>query len=233
MHERMKPEPSPTSSGKPEERKTPRGPQSRDWLAYFEKVDGKPREATLRALEAFEREGLAKRDKRALDLGSGEGRDARAMLDRGWSVVSVDPHADALRLQREKLVTEHAGRLTLVQAELERLAAESANPLMPAGGFALVNASFSLPFVEPEQFASVWAWLVGRLAPRGRFSGQFFGERDSWTKIPGRSHHTRSEVERFLAPFEVELFREDEKDGFDVLGDPKHWHVFHVVARLR
>jgi len=34
-----------------------------------------------------------------------------------------------------------------------------------------------------------------------------------------------------LRPFDVELFNEIEEDGTTVVGDPTHWHVFHIVAR--
>jgi hypothetical protein len=37
-------------------------------------------------------------------------------------------------------------------------------------------------------------------------------------------------VDRLLAPLTVEFLEEAEKDGTDALGDPKHWHVFHIVA---
>lgn len=95
----------------------------------------------------------------------------------------------------------------------------------------LVNASFVLPFVPPSAFASVWSWIRGILVHSGRFCGQFFGVRDSWATIAGRSHHTRQEVEELLMGMTIELLQEDEKDGFDAEGNAKHWHVFHVVAR--
>jgi len=43
--------------------------------------------------------------------------------------------------------------------------------------------------------------------------------------------HPREEVERLLAPFEAERFDEVEEDGETALGKPKHWHLFHIVAR--
>jgi len=45
------------------------------------------------------------------------------------------------------------------------------------------------------------------------------------------SFQTRREPEDLLRPFDVGLFNEIEEDGTTVVGDPKHWHVFHIVAR--
>ncbi|GMV24845.1 MAG: hypothetical protein AMXMBFR58_08760 [Phycisphaerae bacterium] len=95
----------------------------------------------------------------------------------------------------------------------------------------LVNASFVLPFVPPEHFARVWTWIRSIMAPGGRFTGQFFGPRDSWAGLPGRSHHAREEVLGMLDGLTLEHFQEDEKDGHDAEGNAKHWHVFHVVAK--
>jgi hypothetical protein len=34
-----------------------------------------------------------------------------------------------------------------------------------------------------------------------------------------------------MEPLEVELFEEEESDSITPCGEPKHWHIFHVVAR--
>jgi hypothetical protein len=77
----------------------------------------------------------------------------------------------------------------------------------------------------------MWSLIVEAILPGGRFAGQFFGERDTWASLPDRSHHTHDQVRELLAKFTVEEFREEESEGNDAHGKPKHWHVFHVVAR--
>lgn len=211
--------------------------QARDWTTYYNAVSGMPaRETLLAAIGRFAREITGKADSRnriALDLGCGEGRDTRALLDAGWRVVAVDPHPDAVARVRRITGGE---RLDVVQASIEDLAPESmdrdasGNYPIPSP-VDLVNASFSLPFVPPWRFAGAWTWIRGVIAPGGRFCGQFFGPRDSWSSIPGRSHHDLATVRAMLEGFAIELLREDEKDGHDAEGNPKHWHVFHVVAR--
>ena len=97
----------------------------------------------------------------------------------------------------------------------------------------LVNSSYSLPFCEPQHFDALWKRIVDSIEPGGRFAGQLFGDRDSWAAIPDRSHQTEARARELLAPFELEEFRIEEKDDNDAGGNPKHWHVFHIVARKK
>ncbi len=97
----------------------------------------------------------------------------------------------------------------------------------------LVNASWSLPFCPPEVFDIVWERIVASVRPGGRFSGQLFGERDEWATEEDMTFKTREEAEALLAGFELERFDELEEDGKTALGNPKHWHVFNIVARRR
>lgn len=197
----------------------------RDWPGYFAAVAGKPaRETLLHALGRFESEGV--HAGLAIDLACGEGRDTAELLSRGWRVVAVDGHPEAIaRINaRPDISPEGRGRLDVRFAMMEEAA------LPPCD---LLNASFALPFCAPGGFDALWGRIVTSIRPGGRFAGQFFGERDDWAALPDRSHHTRAQAEAMLAPFDVELFNEEEKDGQDALQHPKHWHVFHVVARRR
>jgi hypothetical protein len=45
------------------------------------------------------------------------------------------------------------------------------------------------------------------------------------------SFHTRDAAEDLLRALKVEHFREVEQDGATAAGDPKHWHLFDLVAR--
>ena len=40
-----------------------------------------------------------------------------------------------------------------------------------------------------------------------------------------------AEAEALFRPFLLERFSEIEEDGHVASGEPKHWHVLHVVAR--
>ena len=82
-------------------------------------------------------------------------------------------------------------------------------------------------------FSMVEGRIVAAIRPGGRFAGQFFGDRDTWASLPGRTHHSRDEVMTLLEGFEIELMNEEEKDDPPELRSPKHWHLFHVVAKKR
>jgi len=187
---------------------------------YHAAVAGRPPRATLlRALAAFEVEN---RVGFAVDLGAGEGRDAVALLQRGWAVLAIDSDAAALvrlrarrdRSPRAKLVTLHRSFVDAVWPSAD-----------------LVNASFTLPLCPPERFADLWARLRASLLPGGRFAGQLYGERDSWAGRPGLTVHGRGAARALLAGWTVELFEEEETDAVTPRGEAKHWHIFHVVAR--
>lgn len=200
----------------------------RDWPAYFEVVAGKPpRETLLDALARFEAEGTPRPDATpplAIDLGCGEGRDTAELLRRGWRVLAIDAHPDAVRRLRARPDLLHPDRLEIREQPFEGLHLPAAT---------LVNASFALPFCPPNHFETLWATIVAALPPGARIAGQLFGDRDDWATIPDRSHQTRAQAETLLAGFEVELFQEFEDDGKDALSNPKHWHRFDVVARRK
>ncbi|HZW11140.1 MAG TPA: class I SAM-dependent methyltransferase [Phycisphaerales bacterium] len=201
----------------------------RDWPAYFAVVAGKPpRDTLLDALRRFDAEGIGgtavpavRQVPLAIDLGAGEGRDTAELLRRGWRVLAIDGHPDAIRRLRERDLP-HPDRLQITGAPFEGLSLPRAT---------LINASFSLPFCPPQHFDALWRTIVASIEPGGRFAGQLFGDRDDWAAIPDRSHHTRAQAEALLAPLDVELFSELEDDSKDALDNPKHWHRFDIVAR--
>ena len=41
----------------------------------------------------------------------------------------------------------------------------------------------------------------------------------------------RAAADALLNPLDVDYFREEEDDSTTPRGKPKHWHVFHIVAR--
>ena len=65
----------------------------------------------------------------------------------------------------------------------------------------------------------------------GRFSGHWYGPRDSWAGRSGMTFVSRDEALALLDGFELEMFEEEEADGTTPRGNAKHWHIFHIVAR--
>lgn len=193
-----------------------------DWRDYYERTAWQPPRRTL--LAALERFGAAAIGRSAVDLGCGDGRDTIELLRRGWRVLAIDAEAAAIG----RLL---ARRDLPANAALETRCARFEDAAWPAAD--LVNASFALPLCPPARFPELWARIERSLAMGGRFAGQLFGERDEWRGEPGITHHARADVERLLAGFAVEMLAEEETDTITPYGKPKHWHLFHIVARKR
>jgi len=192
-----------------------------DWPGYFGAVLGKEaRETLVAALDSFAQDGFAAGF--AIDLAAGEGRDTLELLKRGWRVMATDGHPDAFSHLWPRVPEAWKPRLTTIEVSFMETQVPQCD---------LVNASFSLPFCEPRHFPELWSRIVAAIRPGGRFAGQFFGKRDSWASIPNRTHHSRDEVLKLLEGFEIEMLREEERDDPPDVRNPKHWQLFHVVAK--
>jgi tellurite methyltransferase len=194
--------------------------RSAGWAAYYDKLRDRPPRRTL--LAALDRFGTTPSGALALDLGCGDGREAIEMLRRGWGVVAVDAEPEALRQLQARPLPPDAD-VTPVIARLE----EVPIPL----GTLLVNSSFAMPLCEPQAFQELWARIRKALPSGGRFSGQWYGPRDSWVGRPGMTFVSHAEALTMLEGLDVEMFEEEESDGVTPRGTAKHWHIFHIVAR--
>jgi len=201
--------------------------QRRDWPAYFDRIEGKPPRETLEfALDRFDAEGDSE-SRLAADIGCGSGRDAQRLIERGWRVWAQDGSSDGIERAsaRPRIARAVAdGRAELVLADFSRIEIPRVD---------LVNASFSLPFCPPGAFPTLWASIDGAIRPGGRFSGQFFGERDSWAVIEDRTHLTRDETLALFHRYTMESLKEEDRPSASDTGPHKHWHVFHIVACKR
>lgn len=194
---------------------------SERWQRYYAAAGDAPRDTLLDALARFEAEGRG--PGLAVDLGCGAGRDTLELLRRGWRVVAVD--AETIAIER-LLATADAKRYG---DSLRTVVALFGDAQWPQAD--LVNSSFALPFCAPPEFQRAWARIVASLEPGGRFAGQLFGERDGWAPADDLTFHSRAEVEELLDGLEVERLDELDEEGRTAVGTPKHWHLFHVVAR--
>ena len=196
--------------------------RSAGWAAYYQQLrDRPPRRTLVKALDLF---GPSSADALAIDLGCGDGRDIIELLRRDWRVVAVDSEPEALR-QLAARNLPGADRITPITARFE----EVPLPL----GVQLVNSSFAMPLCEPEAFHTLWTRIREALPVGGRFSGQWYGVRDSWYGRPGMTFLERDQALALLDGLEIEMFEEEEADGVTPRGNPKHWHIFHIVARKR
>jgi SAM-dependent methyltransferase len=186
------------------------------WHAYYEEQGiREPRELLLSTLDAFPAAG------EAVDLGCGQGFETEAMLQRGWRVLAVDAEPEAI--ERLAARVGDAGRARL-RTRVSPMAEVSIPPVD------LAWASFSLFFNPPERFDDVWSAIRGAVRPGGRFAGEVLGDRDTWAADADITALSRADAERRFDGWTIERFEEEESDGETISG-PKHWHVFHVVAR--
>ncbi len=193
------------------------------WTDFYRATGGDPpRDTLVKALNLFASEPAVSGRRFAVDLGCGAGIDTLELLRRGWAVLAVDRQPEAIQYLRAHLQPEQAAGLETQVTAFEDLVLPRAD---------LVNASFSLPFCSPSSFDVLWHKIAASIRPGGRFAGQFFGLRDGWAHDSTMTFHSLEEVQNLFRQFHIEVFDEIEEEGKTVLGQDKHWHVFHIVAR--
>ncbi len=190
---------------------------SRRWEEYGELMRGAPpRELVVRADAFVAARGVA------IDIGAGPAlNEARFLLDRGYrQVMALDleplPPGEAARFP--------ARRFRYVRQSFEDFA-------FPLAGYDLVTAQYALPYVRPTRFHRVFAAIRQSLRVRGIFAGQLFGDHDEWFGDPAMTFHSRRRARALFDGMEVLAFEEEDVDDQTADGAPKHWHVFHIIAR--
>jgi tellurite methyltransferase len=164
---------------------------------------------------------LVDRREHALDAGAGALNATKYLLSAGFGHVTAldaSPHA--------KKIAEGfpRGQVGFVLSRFEDFE-------FPENYYDLVNAEFSLPFIHRDHFVPVFAKLLNSVKNGGIFTGQLFGTNDSWNvDNSGMNFHTRAEVEEFFCNFELIHLEEEDHPGTTKLGEPKHWHIFHIIA---
>ena len=196
------------------------------WVKYYAATEGRPPRPTLLfALERFAAEGICGT---AADLGSGDGRDAIELLRRGWAVIAVDSEPAALDRLRARTDLPPGAKLDPRCEKFEEA---------DWGRVELVNSSFALPFCPPAAFPALWHKIGESILPAGRFAGQLCGPHDSWAErgLAGQriTFHDEAATRALFADYVIEFFEEEESDTVTPRGEPKHWHLFHIVARKR
>ena len=164
---------------------------------------------------------LVDRREHALDAGAGALNATKYLLSAGFKHVTAldaSPHAQKVA---EELPRE---QVTFVLSRFEDFE-------VTENYYDLINAEFSLPFIDREHFVPVFARLLNSVRSGGIFTGQLFGTNDSWNvENSGMSFHTRKEIEEFFRNFELLQLEEEDHPGTTKLGEPKHWHIFHIIA---
>lgn len=197
--------------------------EDESWEGYYKAVsNNRPREMLERALKLFKSDKPKKKSYFAIDLGCGNGPDTIELLRNGWKVQAIDAELAALRIIEKCISEDYKDMLETKCCTFEEIQLPKAD---------LINASYSLPFCKPEYFEGLWHKITDSIEAGGRFSGNLFGIKDTWAIDENMNFHTKEEVKKLFQGFEIEYFREWEKDGTTATGEAKHWHVFDIVAR--
>lgn len=163
--------------------------------------------------------------KLAVDAGCGAGRDAMYMVERGYTVHAYDKSDTAISRLKEASERHVDSLLFPNVCSFEKFEYPQAT---------IVNACSSLFFCDPALFAVAWQRLTNSLLKGGVFCGHFMGPNDSWAKM-GRgdlSIHSYSDIHAlFHDEFKIIDIVEHNKEGTTLLGKPKHWHIYAVVAQ--
>jgi trans-aconitate methyltransferase len=187
-----------------------------EWSDYFKAVLAKPLHPHYSQIDEYlPKHGLA------LELGAGVGKGAIHLALKGLDVVALDRDPKALEILRQ---TSPPG------VHIETVAAEMRD--FPPGPYDVVVAQFSLFFLAPSEFTDLWPRLVEAIKPGGLFAGQLLGVNDSWND-KGHSMHDGAGLDDLFTGFEMLYLDEVDRDGEDVFKRPKHWHIFHIVARKK
>jgi SAM-dependent methyltransferase len=189
-----------------------------DWSQFYEEQGGRAVRPTFQsALDAWD---APPGD--AIDLGCGDGVESRQLAELGWTVVAIDSDPGVEERVRAGLSEAADKRLTVRRAPFEKVGE------LPAAD--LVYAGFALPFCDETYFPYLWADIREALRPGGLFAGELFGPNDEWAGREHMNFHDRRQAEAMLAGMDVLQLVEDDRKGMSFEG-PKHWHVFHIIAR--
>jgi hypothetical protein len=94
----------------------------------------------------------------------------------------------------------------------------------------LVNASFSLPFCNPNKFSDLWEEIITKLTIGGIFCGQLFGLEDSLASNKEMTFHHRKSLDTLFRNFRIHHLHEENSVSKTSSGEEKNWHIFDLVA---
>ncbi|MSR89369.1 class I SAM-dependent methyltransferase [Patescibacteria group bacterium] len=190
--------------------------KSIDWENYFENTKSYPPAPLL--VKAME---YVKVKNKAIDIGGGGTlKDTKYLLSQGFETTIID---------KEKAVEDSVQNIK--SNELKFFRTDFADFDFPQNEYDVAAAIYSLPFIHSSKFTGVFEGIKKSLVKNGIFCGQFFGNRDEWHLNKNLTFVTKEEAQLMLGDMNVILFDVKEFEGKTADGNPKHWHVFDIIAR--
>ena len=192
-----------------------------EWSEYYANhQNSKPTHTLLKGLRYFN-EIEPSLTKKSIDIGCGQGTDTAELVTQGWDVLAVDRESEAEEIILNRLSKFHGKELTIIVQEMENIEIPQVT---------LVNASFSLPFCNPDNFSELWNKITSSIIVGGIFCGQLFGNDDGWASNGSMTFHHRKSLDALFKNFRIHFLHEENSVSKTSSGEEKNWHVFNIVA---
>ncbi len=152
----------------------------------------------------------------------------RQLLVKALSFVGDDGYKEALDIGAGAL-NEYANQISHTKFKAINLPIEDYEFDRT---FNLINAQFSLPFINHTIFKQTFSKIISCLDSAGILCGQFFGINDEWniSNTP-MTFLTRKDTEELLQNLKILHLEEIEEGNETAAGNMKHWHVYNIIAR--
>ena len=186
-----------------------------NWQKYINNTKNQePKRLLVRALE------FVKNKDTALDVGAGALNDSKLLQNNGFKkiyAIDIEKNTESIKELDGQVFT------------FKKIAIEDYN--FSANFFDLINAQFVLFCINKNDLIRIIDDIKKSLRSGGIFVGQFLGSNDSWSNQSNVYTHSRLEAEEILSDLEIIDLNEEEKDAITAMGESKHWHLFHFIAR--
>lgn len=155
---------------------------------------------------------------KALDLGSGDGRDSFYLAQKNFFVTSIDKNSHKI----DKINSYKISNIIGICTHFETYD-------FKPNTFDLINAQWSLSFIPQKQFTKTFKKIQQSLKPNGIFCANFFGSKDDWYKNPKLTFHTKAQISKIIQDKKTLYFAEQTFIGQTQKGKTKTWHVFEII----
>lgn len=181
-----------------------------NWRNYINASPSEPHRTTKIAAKLLMQQAIVAR---CLDIGCGNGRDARFLASCGFTVTAIDSSPAAIMGHHESIRWVQEDVLSHSLAAYE-----------------LINASLVLPFLPKVSFLELWPKLLESLENGGVIAGHFFGRQD-WKVNSGAAWGCdENEVRQWLEPLQIEWLLSSEGGDANHAGDEVFKQTIAFVA---
>lgn len=209
------------SESKDENNPNYNSPEAWDTYAHQTADSITPQRTLMIALDYYQKD--QKKSGNAVDLGSGTGKDTLYLLKNKWNVLAIDFSAKAIEILEKRSESYSTQLQTEVVDFLEMELPDHID---------LINATYSLPFVAPNQFLQVWNNIDEHLRSGGYFVGNFFGTDDDFSEVNNQvTILSEQQIRCLFRHYNIKYFQERKINSNNINGQQKHWHIWDVVAK--